>query len=259
MKKETGITLVSLVVTIIILIILAGISINTLVGDTGIITKAQQAKENTLLAQEEEVKQLNQLYEEIKKNETEQGDSQQNQEYIKYLNEIAYPEGMPLVPKMLDYECNVGKVIQSDNTSTTRMGWKIFNQEYYFGDITIYNDIDNSWQTLDNEEAYIEFIFNRPVKINRVEFIPSYTSTYGGVALKTAKLLLSNDGKEYKEASELISYPNTIDTALNWQEIKSNDMQKTYTHVRLYVNGSYTSSFGKGIAIREMQIYGWFQ
>ena len=65
MKKETGITLVSLVVTIIILIILAGISINTLVGDTGIITKAQQAKENTLLAQEEEAKQLNQLYSQL--------------------------------------------------------------------------------------------------------------------------------------------------------------------------------------------------
>ena len=65
MKKETGITLVSLVVTIIILIILAGISINILVGDNGVITKAQQAKENTLLAQEEEAKQLNQLYSQL--------------------------------------------------------------------------------------------------------------------------------------------------------------------------------------------------
>lgn len=62
MKIESGITLVSLVVTIIILIILAGISINTLVGDNGIIIKAQEAKENTLLAQEEESKQFNQLY-----------------------------------------------------------------------------------------------------------------------------------------------------------------------------------------------------
>ena len=65
MKKETGITLVSLVVTIIILIILAGISINVLIGDSGIITKAQKAKENTLLAQEEEAKQLNQLYSQL--------------------------------------------------------------------------------------------------------------------------------------------------------------------------------------------------
>ncbi|MFR5190657.1 MAG: prepilin-type N-terminal cleavage/methylation domain-containing protein, partial [Clostridia bacterium] len=50
MKKEKGVTLVALVITMIILIILAGISINTLVGDDGIITKAKQAKQNILLA-----------------------------------------------------------------------------------------------------------------------------------------------------------------------------------------------------------------
>ena len=60
MKREAGITLVSLVVTIII--ILAGISINTLVGDNSIITKAKQAKQNIILAEETEALQLNQLY-----------------------------------------------------------------------------------------------------------------------------------------------------------------------------------------------------
>ena len=53
MKKQKGITLVSLVITIIVLIILAGISIHALVGQSGIITRAQQAKENIILAQEE--------------------------------------------------------------------------------------------------------------------------------------------------------------------------------------------------------------
>ncbi len=62
MKKQKGITLVSLVITIIISIILAGISLNVTIGDGGIITKAQQAKENIRLAQEEEQKNLNVLY-----------------------------------------------------------------------------------------------------------------------------------------------------------------------------------------------------
>ena len=44
MRKERGITLVSLVVTIIVLIILAGVSINLLLGENGIITKAKEAK-----------------------------------------------------------------------------------------------------------------------------------------------------------------------------------------------------------------------
>ena len=67
MKRNKGITMISLAVTIIVLIILAGVSINTLVGDNGIITMAQKAKENTKLARTEEQQQLNSLYEELEK------------------------------------------------------------------------------------------------------------------------------------------------------------------------------------------------
>lgn len=67
-NKEKGITLVSLAVTIVVLIILAGVSINTLVGDNGIITMVQQARENIELAKKEEEDQLNSLYEELKNN-----------------------------------------------------------------------------------------------------------------------------------------------------------------------------------------------
>ncbi|MFR2533614.1 MAG: hypothetical protein ACLTEH_00140 [Clostridia bacterium] len=62
---QRGITMVSLVITIIILIILAGITMNTLIGDNGIILKTKQAKENMALAQEEEAKNLNQLYDQL--------------------------------------------------------------------------------------------------------------------------------------------------------------------------------------------------
>ena len=46
-----GITLIALVVTIIVLIILAGVSINLVLGDNGIITKAKYAKEQQEMAQ----------------------------------------------------------------------------------------------------------------------------------------------------------------------------------------------------------------
>ena len=65
MKEEKGITLVALIVTIIILIILAGVSVNTLIGENGIITKAKEAKQNIILAGEAEALQLNQLYYEL--------------------------------------------------------------------------------------------------------------------------------------------------------------------------------------------------
>ena len=64
-STESGITMVSLVVTIIILIILAGISINVTIGDNGLITKAKQSKQNIILAGEAEAIQLNQLYHDL--------------------------------------------------------------------------------------------------------------------------------------------------------------------------------------------------
>lgn len=43
-KKERGITLVALVVTIVVLLILAGVSISLVLGNNGLITKAKEAK-----------------------------------------------------------------------------------------------------------------------------------------------------------------------------------------------------------------------
>ena len=47
MKNNKGITLVALVVTIVVLLILAGVSINLVLGNNGIIAKAQDAKTKT--------------------------------------------------------------------------------------------------------------------------------------------------------------------------------------------------------------------
>ena len=53
-RKEKGITLVALVVTIIVLIILAGVTLNIVLDQNGIINKAQQATEDYDTAQREE-------------------------------------------------------------------------------------------------------------------------------------------------------------------------------------------------------------
>ena len=63
--KQEGITMITLAVTIIILIILAGVSLNATIGNNGIITQAQKARENIELARKEEEEQLNSLYEEL--------------------------------------------------------------------------------------------------------------------------------------------------------------------------------------------------
>ena len=54
MKKERGITLIALVITIIVLLILAGVSIAMLTGNNGILTQAQNASKQTEIGEEKE-------------------------------------------------------------------------------------------------------------------------------------------------------------------------------------------------------------
>ena len=53
-QKNNGITLIALVITIIVLLILAGVTIATLTGENGILTKASQASEQTEIGDEQE-------------------------------------------------------------------------------------------------------------------------------------------------------------------------------------------------------------
>ena len=54
MREQKGITLIALVITIIVLLILAGVTIAMLTGQNGILTNAQNAKTSTLQSEAEE-------------------------------------------------------------------------------------------------------------------------------------------------------------------------------------------------------------
>ena len=54
MRNQKGITLIALVITIIVLLILAGVSIATLTGDNGVLTQANNAKVSQIEGQVEE-------------------------------------------------------------------------------------------------------------------------------------------------------------------------------------------------------------
>lgn len=57
-RKNQGITLIALVITIIVLIILAGVTINIVLDQNGIIEKTQEAKNETKQAEKDEKKEL---------------------------------------------------------------------------------------------------------------------------------------------------------------------------------------------------------
>ena len=50
-KSNKGITLIALVITIIVLLILAAVSISTLMGENGILNKSQQTKTEQIKAE----------------------------------------------------------------------------------------------------------------------------------------------------------------------------------------------------------------
>ncbi len=66
-KNGKGITLIALVVTIIVLIILATVSINMVVGENGLIKKAQQARDAYEESSKKEVEGINTMLEEMMK------------------------------------------------------------------------------------------------------------------------------------------------------------------------------------------------
>ena len=65
LKKEKGITLIALVVTIVVLLILAGVSINLVLGNNGIIAKAKEAETKSAEASQNDLKGMNGLVSEM--------------------------------------------------------------------------------------------------------------------------------------------------------------------------------------------------
>ena len=114
MKKEKGMTLVALIITIIILLILASISIQALTG-SGLFGKAQQAKQETENAQIKENTTLNEYEEWIAKYEG-NGSSSEGQPITNVDTTKTDPEGAkPSGTTVIEGDANKGIVIKDSN------------------------------------------------------------------------------------------------------------------------------------------------
>ena len=107
MKNQKGITLVALVITIVVLIILAGVAINMTLGENGIFNRAKYAKIQYELAQEKEKLEIEILNIQTETMETEGrvatlNDLQEKIDTTKYTSELHY--------EALDSEENINSV-----------------------------------------------------------------------------------------------------------------------------------------------------
>ena len=129
MKKNTkGITLITLVVTIIVLLILAGVSISMLTGQNGILTQAQKAKEETEKAAKDEESALGNLEDYMIT------DGSYNKE--KGANEPRILSGMTEVMFNLPEGSNKGTVIKSGETGFDESNWYDYTSSKWANTVT---------------------------------------------------------------------------------------------------------------------------
>ena len=107
-QSNKGITLIALVVTIVVLLILAGITITAAIGDNGLIERAKtvaektnQAVQNDITAMEEYNQQLQDLIEEMERSSIEElmttSSTKNETVYDKYGNKIRVPAGFKIL------------------------------------------------------------------------------------------------------------------------------------------------------------------
>ena len=119
MKKNKGITLVALVVTIVVLLILAGVSINLVLGNNGIIAKAKDAETKSAEASENDLKGMNALVSEMEgalagNGSTGNGNTGSGNNFVTKNTEVTYPDGKVWIPE--------GFRISTDSASTVQGG-----------------------------------------------------------------------------------------------------------------------------------------
>ena len=117
-KNEKGITLVALVITIIVLLILAGVTLAMVMGDSGIFGKANSAKEKTQLSNAEETIRLEVLENQVK---SKAGDAsltndQLKEEIAKKLTEQGYTVSGSTVTYYEDKTIDIENYLEKDST-----------------------------------------------------------------------------------------------------------------------------------------------
>ena len=168
LRRNKGITLIALVVTIIVLLILAGISIAMLTGQNGILNRASEAKEKTRVAQEDE-------------NEKLQG-------YEKIINQ--YAENLPIGEETTPYLPNSTFSKKEGDLSTGLIIKDSNDNEYVWVEVptTIYDNI-----------AYNNNGANKPQNADEWEKIrdclKAYTVDYSDSDFKDT----NTDGKNYSD------------------------------------------------------------
>ena len=151
MKKNKGITLVALVVTIVVLLILAGVSINLVLGNNGIIAKAKDAETKSAEASQNDLKGMNGLVSEMEGalagngsngSGSGNGNTGSGNNFVTKNTEVTYPDGKVWIPE--------GFKISKDSASTVQGGVVIEDKDgnqFVWVPVATLADYKRTWYT----------------------------------------------------------------------------------------------------------------
>ena len=153
-KQEKGITLIALVVTIVVLLILAGVSISLVLNNNGVISKAKDAKNQYAEAQTNDEKQLNEVSDWIdtKVGDTTGGGSAGGSDYDPASDGVPIPAGFVYVGGT-----KASGLVISDNAA---------DKEKYKGQTTVGTDLQGNqfvWIPVENIADYKRTAYSRNV------------------------------------------------------------------------------------------------
>ena len=235
LKNRKGITLVALVVTIVVLLILAGVSINLVLGNNGIIAKAKETKTKQAEASQNDLKGMNSLIEQMES--TLNGGSNDNKEddgLGKLVNDMGtLPEDTtPYFPSS-DFKrrekTNTENGLVIEDTEGNEYVWVVVPKSLYNN--TVYNSNNAKKPSSSTDYANIEYCLQQ------------YTATYRGNTNFTD-----------------VYYPDTAnvgwfadETAYN--NLKNIMLKSVYENGGFYV-GRYEAGIGTNRTSIEAQVNG---
>jgi len=225
MRKNKGITLIALVVTIVVLIILATISINVVFSENGIIRKAQLAKDiqaNVTKAEEEAMDTLLDNYANL------MGTPVENPE-DKYVDVLPTPPKVAEGMTKIAYNKETGKW---EKTTEVNEGWYDYAKKEWanviLGDATF-----NADGTLDESKPYSQLVWIPRFAYKITSQYHQEGSTAGNI--EVAFIDGSNKGKDGKE------YSTTYPSATN-----GGSMSDFVVHPAFDYDGKHLTGFWMG-------------
>ena len=185
MKKENAITLVALIVTIIILVILAGITINALTGENGLFTRAKKADKAYENAQELEKNQIGKFIDEVDY----YGNLNDKVDYNRIIRDIKFNINY-IMPKFTSNSTNInGEGTYNISASST---YDSPRQPYKVSDNSI-AEVDGCWHSSNYLPQTVNFSFDEKIKIKKL----TIQNRYGGCYQHEFEIQISDDGNSW--------------------------------------------------------------